>query len=906
MIPWSRCFRVRSICAGCLGGLLLNCLLGLPAWAQPPEEEEEAKPVPVAPEVPKVPVTPKNLDPAVPPQTPSAFPADLRVAAEAATHPAIKQLFEEFAVPRDNLIFGEQSGIWIRPIPGRWQRGLEGVLKYVRLQNKNFVPLKQRSIPLSQVEKIVPYEELFLEAVKAFLAKEDDPDLGEPLTKVERLAAAETGLAVMLNWHVEAVRQKQRRAQGWDPVLNSLRADLRKYRLAQIAAYTQSKGWDPAEPLIRRLETFHAKDPEVGQAILRHQLTRLSAQIRPNAPEAEWVQLRTLLERYQRLYSTKRDQSLLATIQRQLRQQAERVLSRAEQLAARNQAAAAYLLLDRTEKIDPTLGRIQQVRQTLKSDHPILYVGMAGLPKRLSPATAFSDADWRGVELIFESLVELDPAAKAGQRYRPVLAESLPEPIPLGRAFRLREELRWSNGTDTVDARDVRGTLEMLRVRPHTRGAAQVAALAPVEGIDSERELDLILKRGTLDPLAAMSFKILPARRLRQKDLDPYRPAFLAPENLIGSGPYRYQEEKADAVGRISTVFQRNPHYTPRGLSTGIPSIQEIRFFDAITEDDLPSAFLRDRLHLLLDVPSREVETYRTGEVGTRVDVVTCKNTQRIELLAINHRVRAFQTADLRRGLAYAVDRSALLDAHFRASNPDWHHALTGPFPPESWATPNDARPYPGETQARALLNRALPKEKTLTLSLHYPQGDPAIAAACQAMAARMAELSKPDPASDPRLSVTPEGLDPELYYQRVFQEHDFELAYTWFDYPNRLFHLNSLFDRNATGTDGRNYMGYLGPNSGVETQDRRFANQLAETLRHRDFYGHLQQDMHEVHRLFNDRMPFIPLWQRDRHLVISRKVTLPGQALGQVHTPDRFDPKTVFQEIEGWRLNAD
>ncbi len=47
--------------------------------------------------------------------------------------------------------------------------------------------------------------------------------------------------------------------------------------------------------------------------------------------------------------------------------------------------------------------------------------------------------------------------------------------------------------------------------------------------------------------------------------------------------------------------------------------------------------------------------------------------------------------------------------------------------------------------------------------------------------------------------------------------------------------------------------------------------------------------------------MPFVPLWQLDRHMIVSRNLEmfLDGAKLN----PDRLDPAVIFSGVEGWRL---
>src|SRR5207302_434547 len=84
----------------------------------------------------------------------------------------------------------------------------------------------------------------------------------------------------------------------------------------------------------------------------------------------------------------------------------------------------------------------------------------------------------------------------------------------------------------------------------------------------------LALEQGFIDPLALMSFKIVPARARPGPDSEEFA---LKP---IGSGPFQYagpgQVEKRSAL-----VFRASPYYGVRGGKLGLPRIREVYFVRA-------------------------------------------------------------------------------------------------------------------------------------------------------------------------------------------------------------------------------------------------------------------------------------------------------------------------------------
>src|SRR5207302_11016393 len=75
-------------------------------------------------------------------------------------------------------------------------------------------------------------------------------------------------------------------------------------------------------------------------------------------------------------------------------------------------------------------------------------------------------------------------------------------------------------------------------------------------------------------------------------------------------------------------------------------------------------------------------------KVGTDATIVTVPS-RRIYFLAVNHlrppELGKPDEPNLRRVLAFAINREQILNDCFRAGNRDYHRALTGPFPPGTW-----------------------------------------------------------------------------------------------------------------------------------------------------------------------------------------------------------------------------
>src|SRR5262249_20490268 len=263
-------------------------------------------------------------------------------------------------------------------------------------------------------------------------------------------------------------------------------------------------------------------------------------------------------------------------------------------------------------------------------------VGVKRLPEMMSPALAITDGDRWACELLFESLVRAVPDGRVGCLYEPGLALRLPRAISMGREFDLPRDAVWvdrTGKTDKLDSSDVRTTLTMLQDKKRLPVAANTGLLSEPTIQDAYR-FPLRLDRGYLDPLEAMTFKVLPARLLaprQEKMLD--RDFALNP---VGSGPFVYHGRKTED-GREYAIFKANPYYSKRTARFGLPPMQEIRF--VVTPPD-PVPDLRDgHLDMVLDVSSSDMMRLREPAHG--LSALMTDHTlwsRRIWMLAVNHR----------------------------------------------------------------------------------------------------------------------------------------------------------------------------------------------------------------------------------------------------------------------------
>jgi len=829
-----------------------------------PKEEEEEKTKPAR----KVPlrVGDEDLDAA----KPGAVPADLKLEAKRAKHSAVQELFNALAEPHDvvtlnGVTTAQKLRVWI----------VEPIAEYIdpksgrTAQELTLRPFdaawKQRqsfSASSKEIYGFEPYEQLAVKKVDEFLKRglDQDPESKQYPPRLEMLQEAVKALGAVLLFHDSAVQRGLRKGNAWNKPRQLLVAKLQEVQLKQLRALTDAKNWEAALDLATRLaeayptyKNFQAdiislmaksareplKSQNYGQT--RHWLEILEAQF-PNSPE-------------------------LKAIRDELVKAAQDNLTQAKALVQRDKTALANEYLQKAKAFYPELAGLRDFELRLSKTNPVLYVGVRYPPEYLSPATAYLDSEKQAVELLFESLVKRTYSSKMGQCYQPSLAADLPKMVPMGRLFTLARGACWSTG-QPVTAADVRDTVRLL-CEGSSRGYIPEWAGLLRDGARSGADnfhISLTLHQGYMDPLSLMDFKVLPQSVKRADDLD-------FAKNPIGSGPFMKFEKRE--AGRV--VFVANPHYEMRSGKTGLPRIREIHFF---LSENPSNDFQEERLQLLLDLPTRRFKELNSAGGPRDVTFKTLPN-RRIYFLAVNHRRRPLDSQPLRRAIALAINRDAILNQCFRAGlMPPHHRPLNGPYPPGSWAYNRDAKLPPDPYAlplAQAQGKKATEGRPVRKLSLKYPKGDPDVEKACEMIRNQVQQL-------EVGIDIEPKALEPRELQRDVEEKQQYDLAYYSWDYPDETYWLWPLLDPQATKPGGRNFLGY--------ENDDRLQRLFREVMSHRE-PAEVKRLTHLIHTTFADKMPFIPLWQLDTHLAIHKSLVM-------VEDPD---PLLIFTGVETWTL---
>jgi peptide/nickel transport system substrate-binding protein len=888
--------RTRPFLVAALALMLLTAT----SMGQRKEEEEDPKDKAKAPlpmPVPK-PAEAKEKKDAIVPGGPE--PVDLGVGSMTqestkATHPAGRDLFKLLAVPYDRLTSTFAGGKILNVAPLAFRELPEEEFTIFELAADK-IKGNEKSLATGSGFVFVPYELICLEYVESFLNRKQ-----AGMSRAEQMDYAARAIACALRFHGNALANNKRVGKGWDAVGIALKTRLVRLQREQFAMLVEEKQFEKADDLGLKLFARNPDDVEIQKDINGLQLLRTTKEIRTLTLD-ESMKLRQALLQYERLPGAKNN-ILIAETRQRLRNRAAELIGEAKRLDDAKQPALALAKLREAEAIEPDLPGINDVRFKLRGR--VLYVGVPQLPERMSPPAATTDVERWAAELMFEGLLNVVPDPEL-THYRPGLAVAMPGVTPLGRSFALPKNIRWAphgddakSATEILDVRDIRGTLMLLK-KPGQReraGADGLEIFREIDRVEDPFRLRLAYERGVPDPLRLATFKVLPARYLLEAGRTADDESFArAP---FGSGPYCFEGFEKEAAGRDVAVFRANPYYGQRTGRFGLPNIREIRFF-VPNQSTVITDVNAGQLHLLPDCPPEIAARFPVEENLREVmRAFRVKENRRIHILAINHRRPDMQNERLRQGISAAIDRESILKNLFRQGEVGIHRSLTGPFPVDCWATPEAARGIPlFKPGAGGLISEGI-GEKVLRLKLvHFD--DQKTGQACQMIKNQIEAASMRG--DKPMVQIDTVPLAAEPFRIKIQLERDYDLAYLPFDYRDHLYSLGSFLDPGAGERQGRNTTGYLAAGSNPTEADRRVRRLMEEIAAHRDF-AQIREKTWDLHAMFNQRVPFVPLWQLDRTIVTHRDLEIFTEFPDFPVNADRLDLATLFNGVEMWKL---
>jgi peptide/nickel transport system substrate-binding protein len=271
-----------------------------------------------------------------------------------------------------------------------------------------------------------------------------------------------------------------------------------------------------------------------------------------------------------------------------------------------------------------------------------LIAAISGEPERLDPHLTTAYASFQVLENIYDTLVQPgdDLTMEAALATDWEVSDD-----NLTWTFELREGVTWHNGREFT-ADDVVFSFE--RIMDEETEAANAYRFESVESVTAPDDGTVVieLSRPTPNLLAAIgAFKgmaIVPREIVEDGTIDT---------EPVGTGPFRFVEQRPD--GEI--VLEANPDYWQEGL----PRLDGVRFRPIpdptvkltnlqTGEVDWADSVPPQQLNDLLDSDDLNVEAVSGGDYW---------------YMAMNHEREPFSNPEVRRAVAYAIDREAVTEA---------------------------------------------------------------------------------------------------------------------------------------------------------------------------------------------------------------------------------------------------
>lgn len=398
-----------------------------------------------------------------------------------------------------------------------------------------------------------------------------------------------------------------------------------------------------------------------------------------------------------------------------------------------------------------------------------LTVALSSDPGLLNPAATTSGSVHFATEIMFNGLVGLDENLEPV----PELATDweIEEEGALYR-FNLREDVTWHDG-EPFTAEDVKFSFEEVLTELHSRTAASVGSqLERVEVVD-DHTVEFHFEEPyapLLQQLDVGEAAIVPKHVFADAESIEEHPA--STNEPVGTGPF----EIASYDEGSELVLQRNDDYFKQDL----PYLNEIVMRVIPEESSQVAALESGEVDYLSRVPNAEVQRlqesdqFQVQETFRGAGAVNCPMT-----MGFNLDRPMFQDADVRRGIAWAIDRQAFVDQVLFGNgfvpNAPLHRGM-------EWAHPGDMD-LPGFDQQRAdqLLTEAgwvrqdgsdvrvaqgvdgvedgTPFEMSfLAFTFHSQYGE--------LLRSQLAEVG---------IDVSFEPLEPPSFIERVFTQRDFD-----------------------------------------------------------------------------------------------------------------------------------
>jgi peptide/nickel transport system substrate-binding protein len=318
----------------------------------------------------------------------------------------------------------------------------------------------------------------------------------------------------------------------------------------------------------------------------------------------------------------------------------------------------------------------------------VLRVGTNQDAVGFDPHLTNATASFRILENIYSQLLKFTPNLEIegdlAESYRAIDATTW--------EFKLRKNVKFHSGKPLTSA-DVKYSLE--RIKDPAVKSPRSSQLEAITAIETPDDYTVIIK--TDKPYAPL-LAVLADRTTAIVNKDFIEANGGKLDNVAdGTGPFKLKEW----VPNTRTVLEKNPDY----FIPGQPLLDQV-IYQPIPDDTARSTAVRTgSVDFIEYAPAKDLELLRSDPNI----VITGEGNNNVRFLAFNTKVKPFDDPRVRRAIAWAVDREAVLQA---AVNGAGTPLYAGPFLPSFW---------PGLKEP--VYTRDLNKARQLLAEAGYPNG---------------------------------------------------------------------------------------------------------------------------------------------------------------------------------------
>jgi len=643
------------------------------------------------------------------------------------------------------------------------------------------------------------------------------------------------------------------------PGTEGLDAGMRTYLYEEAKAAHFAGMFDRALAMLREI---HDKEPD-----------------RAGLGKALGVTTDKLVEKYVAAEDYDSARSLLGDLARRFPQEAavtkwrEKLQAMAAGLLDKAQAAeqdgdlpAASGLCRKLMRIHPELPGARQFAESLWKEYPHVTVGVTLSADDYQPSRL---ADWaarRSGRLLFRTLTEFSgPGSECGTYECPVGSIDVDQ-ISGRVTVQVQPGIHWSQGTATLTGSDVSRRLLAMADPSDAAYKGDWAELLDALAVRDVYRVDVDLKRVHVRPEALLQTKLI-----------PYTDPELSRQPLLSNGPFVVFSQGENAKGGPSspaeTVYRANRQY----FAAGPTQPQEICERPYERGADALRALQMGTIQVLDRVNPWDLKTVSSDESLT----VAPYAVPSVHCLIPNMRKAPCSKRTFRRALVYAINRGAILRQLFKGDVPQGCRQLSGPFPiglsdddPMAYAYDDEVEPRKYEPRLAVALASVAIRELTAaeakkgrkfeqsSLVLAHP-ADELSRIACGSIAEYLKLVGL-----KVELRELSDGIPAEV-------PDDIDLMYAQLAVWEPL-------------VDARRLLGEKGPGGGCSPY-------MSLALRELETSKEFHSVLWKIHRLANQDVAILPLWQMTDHFAYRKSISGMGRL-----------PVTLYGNVERWQVTLE